>query len=762
MEPLKKKFLRPVELRQRESLQHEEESIHQLILIVMRSKNISYDSAKDKVAKVIEHRGGLKPSKLILYQRDNMMDKYATSMNIREFIAQAKEEDLVLAPTFTTYLPVWQRRAWIGAFVSGNMERRQKLRAQVYDYAAAGEVTLSRITNVRQVLTKLQNNILSGTSKSRGSIQFCPSIHTTLTSTTRLITSTCNANSERLLRGRYGFLKIDTALGYCSAILSDLCEASKAEEWANIIKTCGFAIPSTGDILGMIRRSTDLYFPWNDRADALVMPFIQGLTDLERAVIFYTGSLWNLKELNPDYVREFVSIAEVKITDVDGSRYQEALDNIDNLMPELVMLGHNRFYNEIKGMGTRYPNYPKEILEGLYLTVLEYHKHFEKYGDFLMTVLMSNIQPPNVFGYKEVIRDSIVMSDTDSGAHIVDVWVEWYAGNIAITPRNMTVGNLMVEVASLTLQWLLRGIMVNMNVAKDEIERQRLNLKPEFFMVVFNLMSVSKHYAAALLIENGNVFEEMEVELKGGTLKNSAIPDEVRQVNMAITRGIMTDIIQHGKVSIVKFVGLAARMEAEMLKSMFNGKAEYLRTFNIDKAESYKIKDPTKNSSQHAVFWNDIFGDDLDHIVIPPYRAVKVPVQLGNKTEIEDWLSSLPQKYQESARKWFKSHNKTTMKTFYVPQDYASSYGLPIDIQNAMAAKRLVLDICKMLYISLEPLAFYRKDKCTILETLGYTLDLESVTAFLDRTSVGGLDVGWNDSITEGAHIPIPEEAPPF
>lgn len=762
MDELKKKYLRPVESRKRETLMHEEESLHQLILIVMRSKNLSYDSARVKVQKVIEHRGGLKPSKLVLYQRDNMLDKYATTMNVRDFIQQAKEEDLIIAPTFTTYLPVWQRRAWIGAFVSGNMERRQKLRAQVYDYAAAGEVTLSRITNVRQVLTKLQNNILSGTSKSRGSIQFCPSIHTTLTSTTRLITSTCNANSERLLRGRYGFLKIDIALGYCASIISDLAEPGRLEEWTKVLKETGFVTPSKKDILNMITRSTDLYFSWNDRAAALVQPFIDGLTDLERSVIYYTGSLWNIKELNPDYVREFVSVAEIKVTDVDGSRYQEALDNINNLMPELVMLGHNRFYNEIKGMGTRYPNYPKEVLEGLYLTVLEYQKHFEKYSDFLMTVIMSHIQPPNVFGYKEVIRDSIVMSDTDSGAHIVDVWVEWYAGNIAITPRNMTVGNLMVEVASLTLQWLLRGIMVNMNVAKDEIERQRLNLKPEFFMVVFNLMSVSKHYAAGLLIENGNVFEHMEVELKGGTLKNSAIPDSVRKTNMAITEGIMTDIIQHGKVSIVKFTNLAARMEAEMLKSMYDGKAEYLRTHSIDKAESYKIKDPTKNASQHAVFWNDIFGKNLDHIAMPPYRAVKVPVKLGNKTEIEDWLQGLPPKYQTPARAWFKSHNKTVMKTFYVPQDYATSYGLPAEIQNAMEAKRLVLDICKMLYISLEPLAFYRKDKCTVLETLGYSLDQESVTAFLDETSLGGLDVGWTDDSTTGYHIPIPEEAPPF
>ena len=758
MHELKSEILEDLDTYKRESLVHEDEAVRQLAMFVSRTNNLPYGEALSKTKQAIELNGGIKPAKVLCYTRENGEDKKPETMSMRQYFLDIERNNLTLMPTFTTYLPASVRDSWLGKFVRGNMNNRKKLRAGASLAKSLGEVSKSRRLNVMQVLTKLDNNSISGLALSRGSILFNPTSHSSLTSTTRLITSTCNANSERLLCGRYAFLKVDIALGYYSAILTSLLDVEESQKWLDTIKRFNLVIPTVDEVVENVKRSTDLYFGWTPRADRLVRGYVSGFSDLELAACYYTGSLYNTRMKNPELVRTLLDVVNVKKSS-DGTKIENVADKMGELLPEMLMLTHYRFYNEIKGRGKNYPNYPADVLESMYLTAKYYEEHLKDWIPFLSVVIFSRIQPPNVYGFKEVIRDSIVMSDTDSGVHAVERWVDWYSGNTDINVTNMTLSNFLVEITSLALQKLLRGLMVNMNVAESEIKAQRLNLKPEFFMVVFNLMSVSKHYVAGLLIENGEVFEELEIETKGGTLKNSAIPMPVRDCNAEINMGIMLDIIAHSKVSILKYATKAAMMEAQIIVSMFEGKADYLRATNIDSADTYKIKDPMFNASKHHEFWTEIFGKKHDFMVTTPYRAVKIPADLGNKTKLTNWVKNIDPEYGVPLQKWLTKFKRKDLNTIYIPVDYTVAYGLPDVLKDVMNKKRLVMDLCRMIYISMEALAFYRKKDCTILETLGYELNYETLKEIVTSGHVGGLDVGWKVDHKEGDFIPVPEAA---
>lgn len=758
MDAFKKALLGPLTLHKRESLTHETEAEKQLILFLSRTRDIEWEEAKALYQRVMQHRGEPTVAEFTFYQRENMEDKAPRKTSVRNFLKQVEAENLVLTPSFSTYLPATEVQSWVGAFVAENMERRKQLRVEAYRAKAENDTVTYRRKNVGQVLTKLDNNILSGTAISRGSILFNPSNHSSLTSMTRCITSTCNANSERNLAGRLNFFKVDIAIGYYTAILSNLDQNGNRAKWEALPRAIpGLVIPTAKQLLAEVRRNTDIYFPWTERAEKLVWGFIKGLSDLELTACYYAGSLYNFKTLNPEIMREFVSIAKVKIEATEV--IPDVVDKIYATNSELRLLTHYRFYNELRGIGVEYATFDPLLVSSMYLTVLEYEKHFTKYEALLKTVVLTEVQPPTIYDFKEAIRYSIIMSDTDSGVHFLEKWVEWYSGNSDINVLNITVANLLVTVGSLTLQWLLRGVMVNMNVAESEIERQRLNLKPEFCMIIFNLMSVSKHYAAGLYVENGNVFDELEIEIKGGTLKNSAIPEEIRSLNNFITRGIMEDLIRDGKISLVKFVTLAAKMELKIFLSIHEGKAEYLRTIGIDAADSYKDKDPSKNRYHHCLFWNDVFGDALNYHAATPYRAVKVPVALKGKKRISEWVEDMDEPYKSKMLKWLKRFNKTTLTTLYIPMEYSNSYGLPDAIQSVIDSKRLVMDLCRMLYISIETLAFYRKEDSTVLETLGHTLDYATLKRLGEQQDIGGFDVGWTDETISEAmdSIVIPE-----
>jgi len=665
---------------------------------------------------------------LSMYIRKNMLDKEEVEMTLTDYLEMVESKGLVLAPTFTTYLPVEREVSWIGEYVHGNMVKRGVIKKNSFKAKAEGKLSLALRLHFGQVNVKLKNNAISGIFNSKGSILYNPSSHSTLTSITRLITSTANTNSERLVGGNRHYHNVDILLADIASVVNSIGDyqtvGSEYRKWMDIVVKYKLHLPTVDDVVDIVSKSSCLY--WRDTESMeKVQRVVEGLDPIMRAAFCYTGDLYNLRKYNSSMAVKLFDALNKKI--VVNDIMDDVVDLI-SVLPDTVLLHvHHIFMDEIRGIGTNYRKYDQQLLTNMYLTAINVIKSQKQYGDLISICLYSQNLPPAVFDMKDMIRDSVMMSDTDSGSKTLGEWVQWRYGNMYVSCESISLASSVVLLCGDTLKSNLRQIMKNMGINDEEINIDRLKMKSEFTFITFGLMSISKHYWAGINIQEGNVKPETELEIKGGSLKSSSIPEDIRKKIHQIPKDIYTKIEANEKVNLGEMLGKILDIEMEIMRDVYRGSTKYLRLMSIDIASAYKIKDQTKNAYQHCVWWNKVFSEKYNYTATAPYKAVKVHVELGSKTEMVAWINTMPENMRTNMKEWVRDFNKDKMAILYLPLEYVVSNGIPEEIQRVVNIKKIVLDICNMGYIILEGLSYYKKEGLTLTESMGYSIDPKDV-----------------------------------
>jgi hypothetical protein len=645
------------------------------------------------------------------FERGLNGDRLQHECKLTDYLKEPLAEGDVIVPSFTTYYHPTKKRSLHAVFLEKNIALRKKDKKKAAEYKTIGDMEKATHFDTMQKTRKIFNNSLSGAYGSKSTELYNPSAHYTLTSITRCVASIGNSISEAMIAGNMLYLTPDHVFNYIATI----CKEIEMNKFKDVMEQFKLHYPNTKEVMESILYSSSNY--WRDEEkESSIEALIDSLNKVEKAALLYVNNFYALRVYNEDVVKEMVTHLSKKV--VKGST-----DHLNDLYkaPEGVLnLTHLICSDEIRGKNVKYEELEgTELLDMLASTNKNICEGLVKYKRLIRAMYITDVMTIDIAHIKDMLRDAIVLSDTDSTCASYDEWVNWYFGKNVFDSRATAVSGTVMTIVTQVMDHHLKLFSRNMNIDKELVEL--IKMKNEYFWDVFSRTNVSKHYFANTCIVEGKVYKDNFPEVKGVHLIASTIDKEYRTKAENMIKEINKDISENGEVSINKYLTRVADIERDIVSKVKAGDINIYKTERIKDKGTYKDPDPMKTPYKHHIFWEDVFSYKYGEAGIPEYTVLKIPTILSSKRMFTEFSETIEDPvFKTKILGFLEKHNKSEWKTFRVPMLTAMGNGLPKELLNAINVDRVVFDNCNVFYLLLETLGFYRKSTEIKLIDMGY------------------------------------------
>lgn len=158
-----------------------------------------------------------------------------------------------------------------------------------------------------------------------------------------------------------------------------------------------------------------------------IRELVEKMEPLERAAFVYTGDLYQVRQLNQEFTRKFITDLSRR-GDHDTDWWRSGLSCIKSMNLSSTM----RIKSIFRCWRVRGKDYDKLAPDEqfiLYNTAINIVNTIEHYKPFLAKAFfLTRNSPPTMASLPNMIRRAVVLSDTDSTMFSVDGWVKWYYG----------------------------------------------------------------------------------------------------------------------------------------------------------------------------------------------------------------------------------------------------------------------------------------------------------------------------------------------
>ena len=693
----------------RNCLTPEDDYVDQLSSFVSVKEGIGIQEAEVRVKAELSTFDRIRDPDVIMYERGDNGDKEETSMTLRGYIKSVIEEKLNLAPTFTAFIPKSKILAFLAGYTLRNVKKRAFVKKEMYQAFTDGDNILGAFKNIEQVSVKLANNATSGGLCIHGTIIRNVPGHAVLTTGTRIATSTANSHMERLQGGNRHYLSYDVALDNIVCIVADLGDKvdrnSTYHKWADVLSQWGVKHASVEDAMRILRECTRNYWLNKENIQRLKV-HLESLDSIQLSAFCFSGDLYNFRRLNPDIIRGYIDMF-IKVEPDTRTDSSELAKVMGDQAQDIRNAAHHVLANDLRGLGTDYSKMPLEVLQKLVGCCDNIANTINYYKPLFQVILVNDVPPPVVGEIKNMIRSTVVASDTDSAIYTLEEWVSWYTGDPLGGDSPLASVASIAILSTQTLDHYLRQISRNYGASDDDLDI--LTLKPEYTWSVFALGSRSKHYYAATDIVELNVKEEYGLEIKGVGFKNKITPEDVRYLSEFIQRHIIESLQSGMLVSMWFYIDLIIEMEQLIRNSMYAGEPEFLKTLTINSYKAYKGESKTKSNYRHVNCFRYTYGKLVGMEISTPVKMVKIPTFLNTKNKIVTWVNGITDPIiKEGYVRFLRECNLNQYKTVYLPEDYVDKYGIPEEIKGIMDITKSIVDTSNMLYMSVDVLNVYK------------------------------------------------------
>jgi hypothetical protein len=633
------------------------------------------------------------------FERDDNQDRTKEQIRLSQYIGQVVANEEILVPTFTSYLPTKVRKSILVGFIDNNVKLRSAAKKAAFVAEAEKRTDDYIMLNNEQTNRKLYNNSMSGAFAAGGSIVNNPTGHNTLTSMTRTVSSMGNSSNEKIIMGNRHYHSPDVTLFNIISITNGLVR----EELEPVMQKYGLVYPTVQQTLDCITYSSDLY--WKDiKAFKKIQDFVEHLDPLERAAFVYCGDFFHIRKYNEDFTRKFLGTLMSK---VKGVPVEEPLKRIHQFDEQIVNYAHQICMKELRGAGKAYEKLPIEDLYTLIATCQNIEDFVIRHKDFINAIFLTDNVPGSTAYITNMIRRTVVLSDTDSTMFAIDDWVIWHRGQLVFDDEAYALAGAMMFIATQCIAHCLAIFSANMGVERKKLFM--LAMKPEYVFPLHCQTSVAKHYFASMAVKEGNVYPEHKSEIKGVGLKNSAAPKDLIKDSQAKMVEIMKIIHDGGKISLVNELTRVANIERKIRDSLLDGNVEYYKQSKIKDAEAY-ARSATESPYMYHMFWETVFAPKYNSMAAPPYSVIKIPLMTDNPTKLSNWINGIADKeLSKRLLDFLVQHKKKALGTFYISSQYVKSFGIPEEFKPVINVKKIALDLTSQDRMVLETLGFYPK-----------------------------------------------------
>lgn len=626
------------------------------------------------------------------------------------YIQEVVETDRILSPSMVCYERPEVVKSTSAAYIEGGINSRKAAKKEMFNARIAGDHVLEYIKDCEQNAKKIGINSVSGMHGFSGNILYVKSGHSSLTSMCRTATGYGNANNEKLITGSRHYWSPDITLSNILAIVTntdyDQLEAAMIEYRLHY--------PDTHETMRCIERSTSLYWR-NDAELAKIAEFVDKLTPLERAAFVYIGDLYHLMQYNESFVREFMDsfILGTSTINLPIDKFDEVLNSQDDDTKALTNYLNADLFNTYVDESGKEQSKTREYLKKhepdsyarLATTAASIKAALIHYTPFIKAFLVPKILPPTVANIKSIVRRTALASDTDSTIFTTQEWVKWYTGTYDRTKEGDGIWYTMTYIATQCIIHVLAQFSANMGVSPSDLHR--LSMKNEYAFPVFALTSRAKHYFAFMSAREGNVYSEYDMEIKGVALRSSIVPISVIKRAKQLMEDILTTADKGEQFSAKQWFHEVWTYEQDIRQSIEKGEPKYLKSAQIKEA----YKNMESSPYQQYLLWEEVFAPKYGSTPPPPYSAIKVPLEIGNKTEMKAWVAAIEDKeLAKRLAKFLNDRERDKITTLMLPTALMTASGMPKEVMQVINIRKLTFEILESFYLLLECLGLHVVD----------------------------------------------------
>lgn len=684
-------------------------ALNQYAWMIHLQTGTPFEEAKDWVKNHLKSGKfqGVRNPRVHYLKRGDNGDRAPTECHLTEYIQETITEKEIMAPTFTTYTSDTKNKSFIGKYLAGKIKSRSKAKKAKFMAKMKGDVMGELYAEGEQRNTKLEANACSGAHSSASNPLYNQTNHSTLTSNCRMTSGNGNANNEKLLAGNRHYFTPEVVINNIYSITQN----TDYDHFEAMMQKYQLHYPTVRETLEVIHRSTRMYWQGSED-DIKVAQVVLNLNPIQRAAFVYTSDLYHIRKYNDQFMRDFLK--ELTTTAIGDN--PNPIEILSKLPEDYVNLAHQLCEDEWEGVSKDYESVfqteegKKKLhyLEGTASHVLSVVK---KYKDFIRCIFVSDNSPAAVPYFPTSIRRAALASDTDSTIFTVQEWVHWYCGEYDFGIRGCRLGATMIFLASQAITHILAIMSINAGVSRENM--WLIAMKNEFFFLIFSPTEVTKHYWALIRTQEGNVYKDPEMEVKGVHLISSNAPKIINQHAKQLMRFICEETIAGRKISLSDLLAEVGVIE-KFIHGLFEiGDAQLCRRAEIKTPDSYS-QEESQSNFQHHLFWKEVFAPKFGLFDEPPYQCVRLTGSHETPKDTQEWLEAIKPKYPETAQRvkdYMKKYNKKKLGAFWVPKSHVDVHGIPEELLMASNLRKQTADIASIYYLILRNLGYYGLDK---------------------------------------------------
>lgn len=633
-----------------------------------------------------------------LKRPDRGGDRKEVTVGFEGYLRYIQGKDMLMAPNMVAYCQPDVQKAMIVKFIEDYQGKRKELKTIQHNCKVGGDAIGALNAFLEQNNVKFYLNSISGATSVGGNPFYFGSLHTTLTSTCRAVTSYANAINEKMLGSNRHYHSPEVAL----ANISYLVRTADLGLIRATMNTMGVIPPSVDYAYKVIVDSCTPYWR-SETIFAQIRRMLENMDPAELAAVTFCGDLQSMLEVNDRLFRDFyetiITAPTTPHPDPDS-----ICGSVDEDEVSLVGILSVDF---MAGINPKDLKEHSEHLYGIYAARLQVIQDtMRAFAPILRAFFITDHMPPEIHSFPTTIRKAVIASDTDSSIFTVSRQVKWLTGEDGQTPKHIAAAGVTIYLVSKVITHSLFQLCAQMGIRSENI--RHLKMKNEFYMPDMLVTTKTKHYLATELIQEGMVFKSPDLIIKGVNLKSSKLPKYLREKMDAYYELILKSNPVDNPLTTKELLAVPAYIEHLIREDIQNRNSTFYRSEQVRPASNYK--DPMRSVYRQYLLWESVFAPKYGHVEVLPERFVSVSVTIDSKARTKAWLDTLPPDTQMRARAFMEEHKIDHFTRFIVPPAAVKEGKVPEEIISAIDMEGMLDNLMSPFYTVLECCGIYLKD----------------------------------------------------
>lgn len=627
-----------------------------------------------------------------------------------------KFNDYIITPYGAAYDPVAVRRSLFSDYIEDNQGNRKIVKHKMFIADAKGDKNEVQMLNLEQMNIKININVLSGVMLS--SVTFRSGInYNAITATSRFNVMAAYSMVELCMASNHYFRSEDAAINWIINVLRVYPGDAAFEA---CIEQYKLSIPGVETVFEYYREQVINYSPFCQCEE--IRKLIYALPQLELAFILYAVNFQKIVQENTSsflpMFEQMLDLSNVQLVEGDIPPVAKLKDDVLSILT-VVMLASDIGKITLDDIDKEHP----ELARKIYSTYCYLDVQLRSLEPLFKTLIMLPVVASDIGSHNNMIRNMILLSDTDSILFTNVNWISWFSNSIKITDHSTNFNALIVSIISRLLEHMFAYISASMNIDCENMKV--IAMKNEFMYDLFLRTPISKHYAGYIKYREGQRQDPYKFDLKGKNFKGSDLCKETTTYVKWFIKYVFDTFLQNYQLDPNDMIAKTIIFEQRIKKSIEQGEVTFLMQKPIQLRQSYK----TPESSNYFFYelWQAVFAEKYGDLN-PPQKTKELPILeiCAQNTHHLNHMKEANPDIHEKLLKFLAQHPKKKISRTLIPMDIP----IPEELRSIANYRKVCSANCYSLDLLLRSfnIVNYPNGKSIILFSDTYPQILQEIT----------------------------------